>query len=347
MPNQEEIATWVTRPLKTGELIFVKGIRADDLPEGDKCAICHVAYGAPNEDVSPEHAVRFPCGHTFGDTCFQTWLDSVSPEPRCMICNKSLIPAQFLLEQVEEIWSIVSTMSPKAWRSYTPGGPPCQAIGTLKRYIDEGRSLSFETPYKVLVPSCVSLLTAAYSFGHALMRHIQLEKAVTNRHDQHLEDFGNAKWAFEDSYYSYRRMSEGMVVDWANEWDIQNPPCVKSLRSKPRRVTTDIFFLLSWTSVILGLLCMEIEIIKKVLSSHRPMGYLECGNWVEGGSCTNIVLCCGFWMLFLLVTTHVGTAGVGFFLVRHRPTYLLGRELLDICDFKVVRDRYERVFLLL
>ena len=109
MQNQEELATGVTRPLKTGDLIFVKGIRANDLPDGDNCAICHVPYGTPNEDVSSENAVRFPCGHTFGNTCFQKWLDSispewlddVSPEPRCIISNKSVIPAQFLLEQVE------------------------------------------------------------------------------------------------------------------------------------------------------------------------------------------------------------------------------------------------------
>ncbi|KAK0507215.1 hypothetical protein JMJ35_010253 [Cladonia borealis] len=191
MPDQEAIASWITRPLKTGELIFVKGIRATDLPDDDNCAICHAPYGTPNEDVAPEHAVRFPCGHAVGSTCFQKWLDDASPEPRCMFCNKSVIPVQFLLEQVEEIWSIVSTVSPEAWKR--GGGPACQAIRTLKRYIDEGRSLSIEAPYKVLDLHCVSLLTAAYSFGHALLQHIQLEKAVTNRHDKHLEDLGNAK----------------------------------------------------------------------------------------------------------------------------------------------------------
>lgn len=197
MPEQEAIATWVTRPLKTGELIFVKGIRANDLPSDDHCAICHVPYGTPNEDVSPEHAVRFPCGHAVGNACFHMWLDDVSPEPRCMFCKKSVIPSQFLLEQVEEIWSIVSTMSPEAWMSYTPGGPLSQAIRTLNRYIDESDLSQLETPDKGLAINCEWLLAAAWSFSHALLEYIQLDNAVTNRHDKHLEDLEDAKWVFE------------------------------------------------------------------------------------------------------------------------------------------------------
>ena len=293
MPDQEDIATWVTRPLTTGELVFLEDIRPND-PD-DRCAICQTQYGTSDEDRPPEHAVRFPCGHDVGNACLHTWLDGVWRNPRCMFCNESVIPARFLWEQVEKIWSTLVTMSPEAWESGTVGGPLSRASTPLSRYTDEvGYLTHLETPNKTLAPSCVWLLVAANSFGLALMQYVDLLNASTNSQDNGLKRLENAKWAFEDSYYSYQRVSEGMVVEWANKWDIKDPLCVKSLRSKPRRVTTDIFFLLLWTSVILGLLCMEIEIIKKVLSSHRPTGYLVSGNWVECGSCTNIVLCCFF-----------------------------------------------------
>ena len=157
-PNQEDMATWVATPLKTGEFICLKGIRANDLPSDDICAVCRLQYGTPDFDIPPEHAVRFPCGHAIGKACFPRWLESElakQRKPRCMLCQRSVIPAQFLSEQVEEIWSIVSKMSPEAVKNEYTGttrGPSRRAIETFHSYVNEAiPSLShLKTPNKVL-----------------------------------------------------------------------------------------------------------------------------------------------------------------------------------------------------
>ena len=345
MPDQEDIATWVTRPLKTGELIFVKGIRANDLPDDDNCAICHAPYGTPNEDVGPEHAVRFACGHAVGNTCFQMWLDSVrpgwlddvSPEPRCMFCNKSVVPAQFLLEQVEEIWSTVSAMSPEAWTSYTPGGPLSQAIRTLDRYIDEADLSQLETPDKCLATNCEGLLAAARSFGHALMEYMQLDNALANRHDKHLRDLGNAKRVFENSCYRYQRVSEAMVVKWANKLEGDGAQSVKSLRPKTWRFTTaislDILLLFLFTTMILWILYLGIEGVGTVFPGHRPTSYLLGRIHVGVGSFTENML---IFLLtaMILLALYLGIEDVGTELTGHLPTpYLLRRIQLKVDHF--------------
>ena len=339
MPNQKELATWVTRPLKTGELIFVKSVRAEDLPDDDNCAICHAPYGTLNEDVAPEHAVRFPCGHAIGNTCFQMWLDSVRPgwlndvppKPRCMSCNNSVIPAQFLSEQVDEIWSIVSTTLPEAWTSYSPEGPLCQAIRTLNRYIHEADLSQLETPDKGLTTDCEELLAAARTFGQALWEYTRLDNVVANRHDKHLSDLEDAKRVFKNSCNRYQRVSEESVVEWAHKLSD------RSLRSKPWRLTTaillDILLLCLFTTVILWILYLGLEVVGTVFPGHRPASYLLGRLHMVIGSFTEI-------MLIFLVTAMIPLAvyfeieDVGTELTGHLPTpYLLRRIQVKVDYF--------------
>ena len=335
MSNQRDIATWVTRPLETGELVFLKGIRPDD-PD-DRCAICLTQYGTSDEDRAPEHAVRFPCGHDVGNACLHKWLDGVWLKPRCIFCNKSVIPARFLFEQVEEIWSIVSKMSPEAWMRYTPGGPLCQAIRTLNGYIDEANLSQLETPDKSLATDCEGLLAAARSFGHALLEYMQLDNALANRHNIHLRNLEDAKRVFEKRCYRYRRLSERSVVEWADKLSDKSP------RHKTWRVTTaillNILLLFLFTTVILWILYLGIEGVGTVFAGYRPTSVLLFRIHVGVGSFTDIMLCfllttVILWFLYLVIEV-VGTVLMG-----RRPTpYLLGRILVEVdCFMEFVLD---------
>ena len=160
---------WLTRPLEKAELIFLRGIKADDLPSDDCCAICHEPYGAPNEDGSdPEYAVRFPCGHAVGNECFQTWSNGIDPLPGCIFCNKPLIPALYLKEQVEEIWTMVNKASPERIHeevnNKTKRGSLTRSIEPLRRYVGEAPSLEGSNSNEGLVPSFEWLLIATNEF---------------------------------------------------------------------------------------------------------------------------------------------------------------------------------------
>ena len=223
-PNQEDIATWVATPLKTGEFICLKGIRANDLPSDDICAVCRLQYGTPDFDIPPEHAVRFPCGHAIGNACFPRWLESElakQRKPRCMLCQKGVIPDQFLSEQVEEIWSIASKMSPEAVKNEYTGtrmGPLRRAMEMLVIYLNEAiPSLShLKTPNKVLALNWEWLHLSANSFYGAVRQHVSLCRSG-DIHEKDLITLGVSRDMFQLSYKIYQDLIKEMVVEWANQ----------------------------------------------------------------------------------------------------------------------------------
>ncbi|CAF9926173.1 hypothetical protein IMSHALPRED_006881 [Imshaugia aleurites] len=73
-----------------------------DLVYGDKCAICHEAYGT-NVTCSgtvSDDAVRLPfCGHEFGKICLEIWLSPKEGKNSCPLCRDQLFPAESPVEE--------------------------------------------------------------------------------------------------------------------------------------------------------------------------------------------------------------------------------------------------------
>ena len=135
---------WLTEPSETAELIVLQGIRASGPCSDNRCAICHVPYGTPNEDGTIiEHALHFPCGHDVGNICCQDWPDEAWLRSGCLFCRKSVVPARYVLEQVKEIWAIVREMSLEdIYNERKTRGPLSRAIEPLRRYVEVGETAS-------------------------------------------------------------------------------------------------------------------------------------------------------------------------------------------------------------
>ena len=217
MPDRRGICVgWLTRPLEKAELLFFKGIKADDLPSDDSCAICHEPYGTPNEDgTTPEHAVRFPCGHTVGNECFQIWSDGIDPLPGCIFCNKPLIPALYLKEQVEEIWTMVNKTSPESIHeevnNKTTRGTLTRSIEPLQKYVSEAPSLEGSNSNEGLVPSFEWLLIATSEFLAAVEDCAEIS-AKTDGHETNYEALWRRKREFESNYERFQRVVEEMAM---------------------------------------------------------------------------------------------------------------------------------------
>ena len=233
MSNQEDIGLSVTlltrsletaelgRPLETADLIFLKGIKAKDLRSDDRCAICHQRYETPNEDgTTPEDAVHFPCGHAVGNACFHIWIDGV-PQPACIFCNKSLIPARYLQEQVEEISTILTKMSWKRLHDElskkTTRGPLSRAVEPLWRYVDDAPSLEdFRHHNERLTPTFEWLIIATREFLAALNRFANIS-AKTNCHEIYVEALKRRQREVALCYESFQSVVKEMVVEKFNK----------------------------------------------------------------------------------------------------------------------------------
>lgn len=212
MPDRKGICVgWLTRPLEKAELIFFKGIKADDLPSDEYCVICHEPYGTPNEDGGgPEYAVRFPCGHAVGNECFQTWSEGVGPLPGCIFCNKPLIPAIYMKEQVREIWSFVEQTPSERIRdelnNRTTRGSLTRSIEALQKYVSEAPSLEGSNCNEGLVPSFELLLIATSEFLAAV------EKYAEDDHKMSFRELARKENEFEGSYERFQRVVEEMAT---------------------------------------------------------------------------------------------------------------------------------------
>lgn len=210
MPDRKGMCVgWLTRPLEEAELIFFKGIEADDLSSDDCCAICHEPYGTQNEDGTfPEFAVRFPCGHAVGNACLKNWLVEVSPIQGCMFCNKTIVPARYLQEQLNEIWKLVDEMSPEHLRDElcrkTTRGPLTRSMEPLGKYVVEAPSLKRYTHHNArLVPAFQWLLVATGEFLAAVEKYARLS-VKTNCHKVSSEALCRRKREFESTYESFQ-----------------------------------------------------------------------------------------------------------------------------------------------
>ena len=212
MPDRRgKCVGWLTNPLEKAELIFLKGIKANDLPSDDCCVICQEPYGTPNEDGSdPEYAVRFPCGHAVGNACFQTWFNGVDPMPGCIFCNKPLIPAVYLMEQVREIWIMVEQTTSERMRdelnNKTPRGSLTRSMESLQKYVNEAPSLEGPNSHEDLVPSFEALLMATNDFLAAV------EKYAEDDHEMTFQALAWKETVFMTSYRRFQRVVEEMAT---------------------------------------------------------------------------------------------------------------------------------------
>ena len=202
---------WLTRPLEPGELMFLKGVKANDPPSDGYCVICLERYGTPKEDgATPEYAVHFPCGHAVGNACLYSWLDRESPNLDCIFCKKTMIPARYLQEQVKEIWEIVHKMSTRGVHEELSKkktrGPLSRAVEPLWRYVGEAPSLKgFRHYNEGLMPTFEWLLVATREFLAALEKSAELSRS-TNRHEINFEAVKRRKYEFDRNYDSFQRV---------------------------------------------------------------------------------------------------------------------------------------------
>ena len=208
---------WLTRPLESAELMFLEGVEANDRPSDDCCVICQEPYDTPNEDgTTREYALYFPCGHAVGNACFQIWLDGSLPKPGCIFCNKTMIPARYLQEQVEEIWTMANEMSPERihdeLNNKTTRGRLTRAVEPLWRYVGEAPSLDgYKHHNEKLVPSFVWLLIATSDFLAALEKYAEISTR-TNHHEINLKALKRRKCEFQRNYYSFQKVVEEMAM---------------------------------------------------------------------------------------------------------------------------------------
>ena len=195
--------------LEKTQLIVLGAIRANDLPSDDCCVICHERYGTTNEDGTvPEYAVRLPCGHAIGNVCIQNWVNQKVSDPDCIFCNKTIIPARYLQEQVREIWIMLNEMSPEHIHDElshkTTHGPLIRSIEPLWRYVDDAPSLkAYSLNNARLVPSFEWLLVATAEFLAAVKKYAELSvKANSNK--MNFEALWRKKHEFESTYESFQ-----------------------------------------------------------------------------------------------------------------------------------------------
>ena len=216
------------------DLMFHKVIKADDLSSDDRCAICHLQYETPSKDgTTPEHAVRLPCGHHIGKACLRMCLEEGLSALSCMFCNKSIIPARYLWEQVEEIWAILNKTSPEGVRNelqrITPRGPLSYAILSLRAFVNDAPPLSpLEDDYEGLVPSFDWLLIASMGFYTAIGQYVHLNSGPGSQ-KIHLEALERRKHEFELSYDRYESIVKQMWVKTPNKRETENKLGIKSL----------------------------------------------------------------------------------------------------------------------
>ena len=202
---------WLTRPLEKAELIFFKGIKADDLPSDACCIICQEPYGTPNEEGNdPEYAVRFPCGHAVGNECFQTWSNGVYPLPGCLYCNKPLIPAVYLMKSVQEIWIMVEQTTSKSMHdelnNKTPRGSLTRFMESLRKYVNEAPSLEGSNSHGGLVPCFEALLTATSDFLAAVKKYAEDDRKMT------FQALASKENLFMAAYRRFQRVVEEMAT---------------------------------------------------------------------------------------------------------------------------------------
>ena len=141
---QARSVAWLTEPPEMAELIVLNGFVTNDPCSDDRCAICHVPYGTPNEDGTiTEYALHFPCGHDVGNVCCQDldWSEEALLRSGCIFCHKSVVPARYVQEQVKEIWAILKEMPLQdIYNEHTTRGPLSRAIEALRRYVVVGEA---------------------------------------------------------------------------------------------------------------------------------------------------------------------------------------------------------------
>ena len=205
---------WLTQPLETPDLIVLKGIIANDPRSDDRCAICYVRYGTPNEDGTiTEYASCFPCGHNVGDVCLQTWPEEALEEALlrsgCFFCRQSVVPARYVLEQVKEIWAIVKEMSSGDIHNELINtrirGPLSRAIEPLRRYVDvEAPSLKYLGKYQEGLPTSFEwLLIATRDFLFTVRKYAEIS-TWTNSQKINLAALERREWEVELSYHSFQ-----------------------------------------------------------------------------------------------------------------------------------------------
>ena len=236
MPNQEGTVSFIVYDTweDTNDFILHEVIKADELSSDDRCAICHQPYETPDEDGNtPEHAVRFPCGHDIGDACLRMWIEEASSELRCMFCNKSVIPARYLLEQVEEIWTIVNKMSPEEIRNelknITTRGPLSYAILPILAYFEHTPPLShFKNYNEGLAPSFDWLLIASKGFCAAVLQYADISRRRVGSHKLNLKTLERRKHEFKLNYDRFEIMVKRTWVERANKPETEGTLCIKS-----------------------------------------------------------------------------------------------------------------------
>lgn len=201
------------------DLIFHKLLKAKDLSSDDRCAICHRQYETPSDDgTTPELAVRFPCGHHIGKACLRMCLEEQgSSGLYCMFCNKIIIPARYLRDLVEEIWTIVNKTSPEGIRNelerITPRGPLSYATLSIRAYMEDAPRLSpIEDDYEGLAASFDWLLIASNGFCSAVGQYVHLSSGKGSQRI-HLEVLERRRHEVKLSYDRYESIVKQM---WAN-----------------------------------------------------------------------------------------------------------------------------------
>ena len=186
------------------------GFKADDHSSNDRCAICQEIYETPNEDGTiPDYAVHFPCGHDVGRACFEIWINEGPANLRCMFCDKSIVPAKYLRDYVQEIWKIVKETSPERLHDELckeiTRGPLSRAIEPLRRYMcEEVASPEYLKQYhEGLAPTFEWLLTASWDFLAAVQKCADMS-TWTNSREINLKALKRRNYEVQHSYKCFQ-----------------------------------------------------------------------------------------------------------------------------------------------
>lgn len=103
---------------------------ADFTSTSQECAICQQPIGLPRDDGSIEDMITTPCGHSFGEICLQTWLDSATS---CPYCRTELITVQFYTMRCpgHTIYDVAETFVEMLFADIPPNATRTQLAATV------------------------------------------------------------------------------------------------------------------------------------------------------------------------------------------------------------------------
>ena len=99
-------------------LSSLPGVSIDDLaPNEQECSICQ-------EGFATEVPIRIPCGHVFGDQCFQNWMFPYGDGENCPLCRARDIPISrrgSFSDSTDLLHSYELRMDELAWTDFDGG----------------------------------------------------------------------------------------------------------------------------------------------------------------------------------------------------------------------------------